>query len=260
MQAIATRILTQFEEAVPSMPMIRAAVGHASDTSGNRQIEDFFGSVTPDDRGVGSKGMLFAIADGLSGGAGRAAAEAIVYSLLSDYYSTPRGAAINQCLGKVITAINQWLFAQNEQAGESHGMLTTLSSLVLSGHGFHIAHVGDTRIYLARDGRLRRLTTDHVWRGAKEQRVLRRALGLDEQVLVDYREGEIASGDAFVLATDGVWETVSEAEITATLLDEADAQRAAEALVEKAVLRGTHAAANDATAAVVRVELRSARR
>jgi len=232
-----------------------ARVGHASESGGNRHSEDFFGSVVPRDDELEAKGVLLALADGLSGGDGRAAAESIVHSVLSDYYATPPTVSVELGLGKVIEAVNRWLYAQNASAGDDGGMLTTFSALVLRGRRYHVAHVGDTRIYRVRNAKLHRLTTDHVWRAGAMQRVLRRALGLDAKVIIEFADGDLAPGDAFLMLSDGVWEMLREAEIVELLAAEPDPQKAAAALVERAVVReGQFAQASDATAAVIRID------
>lgn len=257
MEVAEATVLNQYKNETTVSPMLTVSVGHASDTSGNHLNEDFFGSVTPLETGLAAQGMLFAIADGLSGGSGRAAAEAIVYSVLTDYYSTPTTMSTRQALAVVIGAVNRWLYAQNNQAMEDQAMVTTLSTLVLNGTHCTIAHVGDTRIYRWRDGTLRRLTTDHVWRSHGQQRVLRRALGLDADVLIDYWEDEVKAGDVFLLVSDGVWETIKEAEMSDALVGQASPQKVAQSLVEQAVLRGRLMVSNDATLAVVLIEAAS---
>ena len=254
MKVLDATVLTQFKDVGATQTLVRALVGHATDTRSTRPIEDFFGSITPDDHAVDSKGMLFAIADGLSGGAGRAAAESIVYSILTDFYSTPAGMAPSNALSTVIAATNRWLYAHNNAAGEDRGMLTTLSTLLLSGSRYYLAHVGDTRVYLYRNGRMQRLTIDHVWRGRTGHRLLRRAVGLDEQVLVDFAQDGLLTGDVFLMLTDGVWEVLSEPEMAECLASGDDPQRIAEALVEQAILHSSHMDPSDATAAVIRVD------
>jgi protein phosphatase len=253
MKVLDATVLTQFKDIGATTALVRARVGHATDTRNSRPIEDFFGSITPDDHTADAKGILLAIADGVSGGAGRAAAESIVYSVLSDFYSTPAGVSPSNALSTVIAATNRWLYAHNHVAGEKGSMLTSLSALLLSGKRFYLAHVGDTRVYLYRSGQMQQLTVDHVWRGGG-RRLLRRAVGLDAQVLVDFVDEEIATGDVFLLMTDGVWETLSEPEMTEYLASREDPQRIAEQLVEQAILHASHMDPSDATAAVVRIE------
>jgi protein phosphatase len=97
------------------------------------------------------------------------------------------------------------------------GMATTLSLLLLRGQRYYSAHVGDTRIYLLRDGVLKQLTTDHVWDSPDMRHVLKRAVGLDRHLEVDYAEGRLQVGDVFALMSDGVWDAVGEQEMHKTL-------------------------------------------
>ena len=252
MKELDTTVLTQCKDGA-TQTLVRALVGHATDTRNGRP-EDFFGSVTPGGHAADAKGILLAIADGASGGVGRTAAEAIVYSVLTDFYATPPQIGPTSALGSVIATTNRWLYANNNAAGEDGGMLTTLSVLLLSAGRYYVAHVGDTRVYLYRRGRMSRLTADHVWQGKLGHRLLRRAVGLDARIIVDFVDEELAQGDLFLMLTDGAWEALNEPEIADYLASYDDPQRTAEALVERAILRSGHMEPNDATAAVVRVE------
>jgi protein phosphatase len=223
--------------------------GHASRTGARECNEDFFGLVTPQDTEREAKGILAAVADGVFGsGGGREAAEYLVRSLLADYYATPETWAVPMALDKVIGAANRWLLAHR---GESAGMATTLSALVLRGTRFHLAHVGDTRIYRSSAGHWQQLTQDHVWDRPDMQHVLRRAVGLDQHLAVDYADGELVPGDAFVICSDGVWEPLGSNRMLEILERYADPQLAAEMLVEAALK--AHGQDN-ATAMVIRVD------
>ena len=253
MRNLDTAVLTQFKDSDETQTMVRALVGHATDTR-NTRPEDFFGSVTPGGHSADAKGILLAIADGASAGVGRTAAESIVDSVLSEFYATPPGISPASALKSVIATTNRWLYANNEAAGEDGGMLTTLSALLLCARRYYVAHVGDTRVYLYRSGAISRLTADHVWQGKLGHRLLRRAVGLDAQVFVDLVDEELSAGDVFLMLSDGVWEVLRESEIVGHLACGKDPQHMAEALVDHAILRAGQMEPNDATAAVVRVD------
>ncbi|MDB5887618.1 MAG: serine/threonine protein phosphatase [Rhodocyclales bacterium] len=232
--------------------MLTVSLGHASLTGPRARNEDFVGAVTPEGIDLESKGLLAVIADGVGGHAdGREAAEFTVRSLLSDYYATPDTWAVAHALDKVISAANRWLVAQSAKRSETAGMATTLSAVVLRGRRWVIAHVGDSRVYLLRDGELKRLTQDHVWEHPELNTVLSRAVGLDQHLTIDFSEGELGEGDAFVMLTDGIWATLRDARIQAIVAKHADAQEAAFALAEAAVDGG---AQDNSTALVLRVE------
>jgi protein phosphatase len=97
------------------------------------------------------------------------------------------------------------------------GMATTLSLLLLRGQRYYGAHVGDTRIYLYRGGMLQQLTTDHVWDRPDMRHVLKRAVGLDQHLSVDFIEGELKAGDVFIVMSDGVWGALDEKNIQKAL-------------------------------------------
>ncbi len=158
-----------------------------------------------------AKGVILALADGVSGnGGGREAAEYTVRGLLSDYYATPETWGTALSLDRVLNAINRWLIAQAAAHREFAGMATTLSALVLRGTRCTIAHIGDSRIYRLRDGKLARLTTDHVWDREDMRHVLTRAIGLDAHLAMDYAEEDLAAGDVFLLVSDGALDTAAQ--------------------------------------------------
>jgi len=196
--------------------------------------------------------MLLAVADGVGGHAhGREAAEQTVRSLLADYFSTPQTWSVDKSVDTVLGAVNRWLLGQSAKAREYAGMATTLTAVVLRGRRYHVAHVGDSRAYRWRAGELLRLTEDHTWAHPEFDNVLRRAIGLEARLLVDHDDGELAAGDRFVLATDGVWTTLGDAGIAAVLQAQPDAQLAADALAQGALRRG---ATDNATALVANVD------
>lgn len=231
---------------------LRVSTGHSSLTGPRLLNEDFLGFVTPEGQVLETKGIVAALADGVGGSAaGREAAEYTVRSLLSDYYATSDTWSIAKALETVLSALNRWLISHAAARREMAGMATTLSALVLRGNRWYVCHVGDTRIYLLRDGELKRLTEDHVWDHPEMRHVLRRAVGLDEHFVVDHGEGELKAGDAFVLLCDGVWNTLGDDKIKNLLEQRADVQQCAADLTLLAVQKG---AQDNCSALVIRVE------
>lgn len=230
-------------------------LGYAGQACGKPQSEDFFDCACPDPEDARAAGLVFALADGMSGGAGRRAAEMCVRTVLSDYYGTPRAWEVAHKLEKIIASVNGWLLSHNMRAAEAQCMLSTLSVLVIHDAQFHVAHVGDSRIYRLRKGQCECLTTDHVWPRRDMRHVLRRAVGLDQHLVVDCFSGDVAAGDRFVLLTDGIWEVLGEALLVKALVGSGDAGGLAESLVSASVERQRgYFGRNDATAAVVAVE------
>lgn len=232
------------------------ATGHATLAGPRERNEDFVGMVTPNEPELSSKGLIAAIADGVSGNqGGREASEYAVRGLLTDYYATPDTWPVTQALDRVIKATNSWVQRQGSVRPELSGMATTLTSVVLRGRFYHFAHVGDTRLYLLRGGVLTRLTSDHVWDRPEMQHVLTRAIGLDSRLAIDHGMGELKQNDVFLLATDGVWASITEYDMT-TLLSELavgsmHAVQTAEGLVSAALAAGSN---DNASALVLKVD------
>jgi len=236
-----------------SMPL-QITVGQATHIGSREHNEDYVGCVTPEPSIAQVKGALLAIADGVGGGAaGREAAEYTVRGVLSDYYATPDTWEVPFALDKILIAINRWLRAQASSRRETSGMATTLSALILRGSRYYIAHVGDSRIYRLRGEQLQQLSTDHVWDRPGMQHVLKRAVGLDDFLSVDYADGDFAVNDVFCLVTDGVWEALGELAMHELLYLHREPQRAADALVEAATRRGGKDNASAVVAKIVQV-------
>lgn len=224
--------------------------GYASVTGERPSNADFSGMVMPERELLEAKGIVAGLADGVGNIGGREAAEYSVRGLLSDYYATPDTWAIPYALDKVLRAINSWLLAQSASKREDQRLVSTLSVLVLRGDRYVIGHVGDSRAYLLRDRKLQSMTTDHVWDRPGMQHVLRRAMGLDQHLAVDYCDGALNDGDIFLLASDGVWEALGDKLLHELLYFHQEPQRAADVLVNEAVKRGGK---DNATAVVMKI-------
>lgn len=231
---------------------MRFSSGESSVTGPRPRNEDYIGLVTPADAQLEIKGALLAVADGISGGAGGAeAAEMTIRTLCADYYATPDTWTIQHALDKVLLAANRWVLSQARKHQHMAGMATTLSLLVLRGQRYVLAHVGDSRIYRLRAQSLQCLTTDHVWDRPDMRHVLKRAVGLDDQLSVDYAEGLLQTGDVYAIVSDGVWAALGDADIHKVLMLYHTPQLMAEALSRLALEKGGQ---DNATAVVVRVD------
>jgi serine/threonine protein kinase len=222
-------------------------IGFTSLAGAKGANEDFAAAMLPEP-GREAMGAIAAIADGVSmGGLGREAAQTTVTSLVRDYFGTPETWDTTVALDRIIAAQNAWLAGQNRRRAPACG-LTTLTALVLRGQGWSLAHVGDTRAYLLRAGEVTQLTHDHAMDHIDIASRLLRAVGAEDRLVVDYTQGDLHVGDAFVLVSDGVHRGLRPKELAAP--SQGDAKAWSETLVQAAVQRGT---ADDATALVVRV-------
>ena len=156
------------------------------------------------------------------------------------YYATPDTWCVPHALEKVVVPLNRWVMAEAGRQPDLAGMATTLTVLVLRGRRYVCAHVGDSRLYLLRDGVCTRLTSDHVWDHPELRSVLSRAVGLDRHFQLDFFDGELQQGDCFLLCSDGVWGPLGSGRIRAALLAHPDAQQAAASLTSLAPVSYTH--------------------
>ena len=230
---------------------LKFEIGQSSLTGPRERNEDYIGVVTPENEQLSVKGALIAVADGVSGNAGGGeASEMTVRTVTTDYYATPDTWEPHTALDKVITAANRWLISQANANRDLAGMATTLSLIILRGRRYYLAHVGDTRIYLLRDGMLKQLTTDHVWDRPDMRHVLKRAVGLDAHLAIDFAEGALQVGDVFALMSDGAWEALGEKAIHEGLNKFDNVQMVAEHLTKTAIKQQS---ADNSTAVIIKI-------
>lgn len=227
---------------------LQLSFAEASAIGPREENQDALRLVTPAPALAASKGYLFAIADGVSQCAdGGLAARSTLQALALDYYATPETWGVAQALDRLLLAQNRWLQAN----GGGQPLLTTVSALVMRGRRFTLAHVGDCRVYRWHADQLQRVSEDHVWDQPGMQHVLKRALGLDQHLVLDFLDGELRVDESFVLLSDGVWAVLGDTAIAAILRDQPDLDSAAQTLVNAAHLAGSQ---DNASAMLVRVD------
>ncbi|MGB5825952.1 MAG: bifunctional protein-serine/threonine kinase/phosphatase [Pseudomonas mandelii] len=227
---------------------LQLSFAEASAIGPREENQDALRLVTPAPALAASKGYLFAIADGVSQCAdGGLAARSTLQALALDYYATPETWGVAQALDRLLLAQNRWLQAN----GGGQPLLTTVSALVMRGRRFTLAHVGDCRVYRWHADTLQRVSEDHVWDQPGMQHVLKRALGLDQHLVLDFLDGELRLDESFVLLSDGIWAVLGDTAIAAILRDQPDLHSAAQTLVSAAHLAGSQ---DNASALLVRVD------
>ena len=191
---------------------------------------------------------LVAVADGMGGHrAGEVASATALEALRAS-------VANGQSLRDAIEGANDAVLEKSESDLELHGMGTTLTAGMLGSDGYLVVgHVGDSRAYLARDGELTQITTDHslveemVRDGVltpeqaevhPQRSTITRALGIDPRVDVDEYPIELQPGDRILFCSDGLTTMVRPDEIAGILSREPDPKRAAQLLVDAANAAG----------------------
>ncbi len=229
---------------------------------------------------VDKKLALSIVADGMGGHAAGEVASALAVRLIHqevrkrqdflrayDAGETERDAAreIHHIMeGAVLRACSR-IHEEAKADASKRGMGTTLSALLVAGsHGF-VAHVGDSRIYLYRNGKIQQVTEDHtvynelVKRGrlTKEQiekvaqkNAVTRAVGVYERVDVDTLMLELLPGDQFLLASDGLHGYINHQAELEPYFEDDDGEKASSELIELANRKGGK---DNITALLVRV-------
>jgi protein phosphatase len=140
------------------------------------------------------------------------------------------------------------------EKAEYEGMATTVAAILVDGATVNLAHVGDSRVYLYRDGELKQLTSDHSWvneqlesgiisadqaRSHPLRNVVTRALGGKADLQVDMQSHTLRAGDVLLMCSDGLTTMVPDDEIARVLAEAAgDIQAAGTNLVAAANARG----------------------
>ncbi len=206
-----------------------------------------------DGNGGGMPGDLFIVADGMGAHAAGELASKLATDNVPHLYRKTKDRTPHAALRHAVQRTNTVIHAKGESSPDFHGMGTTCTCLVLLGGAALVAHVGDSRVYRLRDGKLEQLTFDHslVWEMAAAQKVsadkvpacipknvITRSLGPHEVVQVDL-EGPHAlrQGDTFVLCSDGLTGVIED-ELLGDLVGAMPPKEAAQTLIDVANLRG----------------------
>ena len=230
--------------------------GRASDPGKLRELNEDYVVAMQLGGGEGESCTLryaAAIADGMGGhNAGEIASRTAVDTFLDSLHGvawTPDNGSAEDAVVRAFRAADKAVLACGRSSPENEGMGTTLTGLVVVGNEANIAHVGDTRAYLVRNGSIRQLTRDDSWvadqvesgamteeeAGSSQHRnLLSRALGTKADLPIHtYREA-LAEGDFLVLTTDGLHNSLSAPEIGDVVRDSRDSQEACERLAQLA--------------------------
>jgi protein phosphatase len=146
--------------------------------------------------------------------------------------------------------ILEYAYEHPKQAGN---MGTTITSILVWGKYYVLAHVGDSRAYLMRDEKLTQISEDHSFVGQMirdgqlppeayyvhpRRNVITRALGQFEEVQIDLTTRQFQTGDKLLLCSDGLWEMVRDEALEQTVREDGDLDRTAQTLIELANQNG----------------------
>ena len=183
---------------------------------------------------------LYVVCDGMGGGnAGEVASRMAIETIVAHVRSAglamentvpndPNLTRPTNILTRAIQAANAAVFRASWEEPKYAGMGTTVAAVCLSGRSISIAHVGDSRVYLLRDGRVQPLTVDHSWVAEQvaqgymteqeaecspRRNIVTRALGVESTVDIDVAEMPVFEGDVLLLCSDGLTRGVCHGDI-----------------------------------------------
>ncbi len=205
---------------------------------------------------IGSRGILFVVADGMGGAAAgelasEMAAVAIHREVLRGWEAMPIAteAAFATNLRLAVEAANDVLHGYASSHPDVRGMGTTATVAAVLGDRLFLAQIGDSRGYLVRDGEVRQLTrdqsltqrlvevgelTEEEAEASERRNIILQALGPDPKVKVDLSWQVLQQGDLLLLCSDGLSSVVRREELAAAINGEADVRKIAERLVAMA--------------------------
>ncbi len=205
---------------------------------------------------------LFMVSDGMGGHAAGEVASSIAVETVGE--QAP-GTADDVLLGAAVEAANMAVIEASEQGIGKPGMGCTATAVLIEKNKMAVAHVGDSRAYVLRQGTLVRVTHDHSYveelvdsgqitadeaRTHPSRSIITRALGSDPDMYADHFSLEVNDGDRIILCSDGLSSMISDAEIESLAVSSATPQQAADNLVAAALTAG---GADNVTVVVVDV-------
>ena len=146
------------------------------------------------------------VCDGVgSADEGAEAAKRVTTYLMTNFKNRPKSWSIEKSIKKFITSINAILYEESMINYERPEMVTTLTIAIIEGNRLYGANVGDSRIYLQREGMMSQLSHDHVMEEDGYDGVLTQAIGIDKTVSPYYFENLINAKDKLLLCSDGLY-------------------------------------------------------
>ncbi len=136
---------------------------------------------------------------------GAQAAKRTTQHLINNFKIRPKSWSIEKAIKSFIASINSILYQESQLNYESSELVTTLTIVVIQGNKLFGANVGDSRVYLHRDGKLNQLSYDHAMDEEGYENVLTQAIGIDKEVEPYYFENLVEKDDKILLCSDGLY-------------------------------------------------------
>ncbi len=204
---------------------------------------------------LGDDEFLFVVADGMGGHQAGDVASKLGTLTFVKYYKKFRKAAcgIRESMDRALEQANGVILKKATDDPQKRGMGTTFSAVVLADMKAHLVHVGDSRVYLVRDEKIVKLTSDHTFvgklveegritedeaRGHPQKNILYMSLGAREAFEPETNDGlDIREGDIFAMCSDGLSNMVTDTTIK-EYIQSFNARKATEELIDLANANG----------------------
>jgi protein phosphatase len=224
---------------------------------------------------------LYVVADGMGGHRAGDVASRIATETIGEFFKSTANddvtwpfhfdTNLSEEENRLLTGIrvaNRQIFERSTRSRECQGMGTTVVSVMFSGRKqrIYIGHVGDSRCYRVRHGKIQQLTRDHSLvndylvampdltdeqRSELPKNVITRALGMQDQVIVDLQHDDPVLGDVYVICSDGLSGMLTDEEIERIVTTSPDIRSACRKLIEKANDQGGE---DNITAVLIKIE------
>lgn len=200
--------------------------------------------INEDDFSIDGKNLLFIVADGMGGHAAGEIASHLAIETINDYIATFENDLHNYndeqvvaLLESALRAANREIFERASRERKLKGMGTTLALVFLVNSTAYLAYIGDSRIYLIRNGEILGLTNDHSWvnmqvllgnmteeeaRIHPMRNIITRALGISEYLEIDMDTKKVQHNDILLLCSDGLNGSLEDEEIRDIVLNNQD--------------------------------------
>ncbi|AKF25952.1 protein kinase [Sulfurovum lithotrophicum] len=189
------------------------------------------------------------VCDGVGAAAqGADAARRTTQFLMQSLKNRPRSWSMEKSIRHFIENINRVLYLESMEQYEREELVTTLTLVVIEGDRLYGANVGDSRIYLTRNGQFAQLSLDHAMDEEGMENVLTAAIGLEEHVEPYYFENNLQAGDRILLCSDGLYNELSQEELADGL------KMGASFLVKKASKKHNDDLPDDTTAVIIEIK------
>jgi len=205
----------------------------------------------PNDPINASCGYVYGIADGMGGYSHGGVASALALTTFFESFYRSTGNQIPQNMRKAVQDANLIVYQTSQRMGMVR-MGTTLTAVNVVGDRLHLAHIGDSRAYLIRDGKASCITNDHTMVGDlvrmkvlspdkvrthAQRSTLNKCLGIDLFVQPDITQVPLMPDDVIILCTDGIWSVIQDEEFADLTLNTASISKLPQQLIDLAMER-----------------------